>query len=239
MPDAPTAPMMFARTLLPLVQLPPAGYYGDTRRKTRFVRDPRPRPDLARGRRSSSSGATSPPSVRRRSRDVAAWAGVAQVDFAAWDRVDTVSYRDEQGRELLDLPGLPLPPASTPLPPRLLAHWDQAMLAHADRERIMPPELAKLQLTLSGTPDDHRRRSRGRELGPAARGRPRARDDRAPRRDRPPDAAPRSARRRCARPRSASPGRVATTSCGGSAEERQRRLGGGAVRRRWSLALTG
>jgi hypothetical protein len=151
-PDDPYNPILLARTLVPLVQLPPAGYYGDTRRATRFVRDPRPLPDpldaaaLVIRRYLAAFG----PAQRR---DVAAWGGVAQVDFAeAWDRVETVTYRDEQGRELLDLPGLPLPPASTELPPRLLSHWDQAMLAHADRERIMPAEVAKLQLTLSGTP---------------------------------------------------------------------------------------
>ena len=86
-------------------------------------------------------------------RDVAAWAGVAQRDFAeAWARLDTVARRDEQGAELFDLPGQPLPPASTPLPVRLLAHWDQPLLAHADRERIFAPEVQALKLTLSGEP---------------------------------------------------------------------------------------
>ena len=86
-------------------------------------------------------------------RDVAAWAGVAQRDFAeAWARLDTVAHRDEQGTELFDLPGQPLPPASTPLPVRLLAHWDQPLLAYADRERIIPPEVRPLKLTLSGEP---------------------------------------------------------------------------------------
>jgi hypothetical protein len=151
-PDDPYNPILLARTLVPLVQLPPAGHYADTRRATLFVREPRPLPDpldaaaLAIHRYLDAFG----PAQRR---DVAAWGGVAQADFAgAWERVQTVSYRDEQGRELLDLPGRPLPPASTPLPPRLLGHWDQALLAHADRERIMAPEVAKLQLTLSGSP---------------------------------------------------------------------------------------
>jgi len=66
--------------------------------------------------------------------------------------VPTVSYRDEHGTELLDLPDQPLPPASTKLPVRLLAHWDQPLLAHADRERIIPPEVRPLKLTLSGDP---------------------------------------------------------------------------------------
>ena len=51
---------------------------------------------------------------------------------------------------MFDLPGRPLPPAATKLPPRLLSHWDQALLAYADRDRIIPPEIQPLKLTLSG-----------------------------------------------------------------------------------------
>ena len=147
----PWRPIIFARNLLPLVQLPPAGAWAD-RRKPSFVVDPRPRPDpaeaatLVLARYLAAFG----PASRR---DVAAWAGVAQRDFAeAWARLDTVAHRDEQGAELFDLPGQPLPPASTPLPVRLLAHWDQPLLAHADRERIFAPEVQALKLTLSGEP---------------------------------------------------------------------------------------
>ena len=142
-------PIIFARTLLALVQLPPAGFWRDPRRPA-FVVDPRPRPDPAQAatlvleRYLAAFG----PADRR---DVAAWAGVAQRDFAeAWARLQTVSHRDEQGRELLDLPGAPLPPASTPLPVRFLSRWDQALLAYADRDRITPPELGPLRLTLAG-----------------------------------------------------------------------------------------
>ena len=35
---------------------------------------------------------------------------------------------------------------------RFLAHWDQTLLAYADRDRIIPGELLPLQLTLSGSP---------------------------------------------------------------------------------------
>ncbi len=139
----------FARTVLPLVQLPPAGFWRDRRRPS-FVLDPRPLPEPAEAaalvlrRYLAAFG----PASRR---DVAAWAGVAQRDFAeAWERLPTVSFRDEQGVELLDLPDQPLPPASTRLPPRLLARWDQALLAYADRERIVPAEVQPLNLTLRG-----------------------------------------------------------------------------------------
>ena len=145
------APVIFARVLLPLVQLPPAGHWKD-RRRPAFVLDPRPLPDpaeaatLVLARYLDAFG----PASRR---DAAAWSGVAQRDFAAaWERLETVSYRDEHGIELHDLPGRPLPPATTPLPVRLLAHWDQPLLAYADRERILAPDVQALKLTLSGDP---------------------------------------------------------------------------------------
>jgi hypothetical protein len=141
--------IMFARNLLPLVQVPPAGFWRE-RRRPQFVLDPRPLPDpddAATLVLERYLGAFGPASKR----DVAAWAGVAQRDFGeAWKRLPTVSYRDEKGVELLDLPDQPLPPASTKLPVRFLSRWDQVLLAYADRERIIPPELNELRLTLSG-----------------------------------------------------------------------------------------
>jgi hypothetical protein len=147
-PSDPYTPVLFARTLLPLVQLPPAGHWSDNGRGRRFAPDPRPLPPavdagaLVLTRYLEAFG----PAAKR---DVAAWAGVAQADFP-FERVATVAYRDEKGRELLDLPDRPLPPASTPLPPRFLANWDQPLLAYADRDRIIPPAILPLQLTLSG-----------------------------------------------------------------------------------------
>lgn len=141
----------FARALLPLLQLPPAGFYED-RRRPRFAvlpgRLPTPQAAAALVLRRYLA-AFGPASLR----DVSAWAGAPQADFApALQRVRTVSYRDENGIELLDLPGQPLPPAGTPLPVRLLGHWDQQLLAHADRERILPRELGPVGITLSGSP---------------------------------------------------------------------------------------
>jgi hypothetical protein len=147
--DEPWAPIIFARTLLPLVQLPPAGSWSD-RGRASFVMDPRPLPDpvdaatVVLERYLAAFG----PAGRR---DIAAWAGVAQRDFTeALARLPLVGYRDERGTELFDLPGQPLPPESTPLPVRLLGRWDQPLLAYAERERIIPPEVKPLNLTLSG-----------------------------------------------------------------------------------------
>jgi hypothetical protein len=145
----PWTPVIFARSLLPLVQLPPAGHWRDKGRDARFIVDPRPLPDPAEAaalvleRYLDAFGPAS-------KRDVAMWSGVAQRDFD-FTRVPTVSYRDEKGVELLDLPGREIPPATTTLPPRFLGAFDQILLAHADRDRIIPPELQPLQLPVAGT----------------------------------------------------------------------------------------
>jgi hypothetical protein len=149
--DNPWEPISFARTLLPLVQLPPAGFWDDPRR-SRFVVYPGalPKPAAAAAIVLCGYLAAFGPASRR---DVAAWAGVAQRDFAeAFKLVGSVSYRSEEGTELLDLPGAPLPPPSTRVPVRLLAHWDQPLLAYADRERIIAPEAAPHNVTLTGVP---------------------------------------------------------------------------------------
>jgi hypothetical protein len=147
--EDPWSPIMLARTLLPLVQVPPAGCWRE-RGRPRFVVDPRkpPAADRAAEHVLRRYLAAFGPASRR---DLAAWAGVPQREFAAaLHRAGPVVHHDEAGGELLDLPGLELPPASTALPVRLLARWDQALLAHADRRRIIPAELEELRLTLSG-----------------------------------------------------------------------------------------
>jgi hypothetical protein len=147
-PPDPNMPLLYARTLLPLTFLPPAGHWRDSTRNARFVLDPRPLPDqqhaaaLVLARYLAAFG----PASRK---DVADWAGVAQREFP-WETLTTVSYRDEMDRELIDLPDMPLPPPSTKLPPRFLGNWDQPLLAYADRDRIIPPALRPLKLTLSG-----------------------------------------------------------------------------------------
>ena len=75
--------------------------------------------------------------------DIADWSGLRVADFAAaLDALEPLRrFRDERGRELLDLPRAPLPPADAPAPVRFLPKWDNPLLAHADRRRVLPEEL--------------------------------------------------------------------------------------------------
>jgi Winged helix DNA-binding domain len=56
----------------------------------------------------------------------------------ALERMRLRRFRDEQGRELLDLPRAPLPPAELRVPVRLLPTWDASLLVHARRTGILP-----------------------------------------------------------------------------------------------------
>ncbi|HSL77881.1 MAG TPA: crosslink repair DNA glycosylase YcaQ family protein, partial [Candidatus Limnocylindrales bacterium] len=69
----------------------------------------------------------------------ASWAGISVTAAkAAGSSVDLRRYRDENGRELVDLPGQPLPDPDTPAPVRFLPHWDANLLVHARRTGLLP-----------------------------------------------------------------------------------------------------
>lgn len=49
-------------------------------------------------------------------------------------------FRDKSGKELLDLPDAPLPPAETSAPVRFVPDYDNLVLAHAGRRRMIADE---------------------------------------------------------------------------------------------------
>ena len=54
-----------------------------------------------------------------------------------------VELKGPNGERLYDLPGASLPDEETPAPPRLLGMWDNVLLSHADRSRVIPEPYRK------------------------------------------------------------------------------------------------
>jgi hypothetical protein len=71
--------------------------------------------------------------------DVQTWSGLQGIRAVLADlRDELVALKDEAGRTLFDLPDAPRPDPDTPAPLRLLPAFDNLVLAHADRSRVVP-----------------------------------------------------------------------------------------------------
>jgi hypothetical protein len=71
--------------------------------------------------------------------DLGQWAGIPRIApiTASLERQLLRTFRDEQGRVLYDLPRAPLPDAAAVAPVRLIPRFDNLVLSHADRSRIL------------------------------------------------------------------------------------------------------
>jgi hypothetical protein len=130
------------RTFVPLVQVPPRGLWGERGQSAHTSAeawlgrplDAFPDPGELFRRYLAAFG---PASVR----DAQVWSGLTGLQAAAERlRPALVTFRDEQGREQFDLPDAPRPEPETPAPVRFLPEFDNALLSHADRTRIVADE---------------------------------------------------------------------------------------------------
>jgi hypothetical protein len=128
------------RTVGRLTHAPESGMWKQPR-ETRFVLigheqvDPRPaRVELVR-RYLGAFG----PATRA---DIAEWSGlrVRDIDPALEALEPLRRFSDERGRELLDLPRAPLPAGDSSAPVRFLPRFDNLVLSHADRTRVIADE---------------------------------------------------------------------------------------------------
>jgi len=85
-------------------------------------------------------------------RDLVAWSMMHVPEIQrALDQLEALRrFRDEQGRELFDVPRAPLPDADTPAPVRFLPKWDNVLLAFADRTRVLPELVRRRVIGMNG-----------------------------------------------------------------------------------------
>lgn len=128
-----------ARYLCDVVQIPPRGVWGRSGRPTYETVEswlgrpvsPEPCVETVLLR---YLGAFGPASVM----DAQAWSGLTRLgEVMERLRPQLRVFRSESGRELFDLPEAPRPDPGLPLPARFVAEYDNLILSHADRTRVI------------------------------------------------------------------------------------------------------
>jgi hypothetical protein len=131
--------------LLPIVQVPPRGVWGESGPVTwataeawlgRQLKDPAPLDKVVL----RYLAAFGPASVT----DVRSWSGLPGLrEIIEGLRRRLRTFKTLEGDELFDLPDAPRPDRDTAAPPRFLPFYDNALLGHADRSRIIPKDGGK------------------------------------------------------------------------------------------------
>ena len=140
------------RALVPLVQVPPRAVWGragqarHTSAESWLGRPLDRQPSLAVLVRRYLA-AFGPATVA----DMQAWSGLTRLREPVERLRDELrTFRDKAGRELFDLPGAPRPAGDTPAPLCLAAEFDNLVLGHADRTRIVSDEDRGRMFTRNG-----------------------------------------------------------------------------------------